>query len=376
MAIRRALSHCGTFTAMRPIGAAITLTAILTLALSVRADDAPPPSVHYPAFRLGAFADVVLSHPTEGGAVEYEGGEMDLYASAQVTNDWSFLAEVLVQHGGKAENVDLERDARFDWSLERFYASYNPSDRLRLEMGQIHTGIVQWNEREHRSRFLQTPIDVPSIANRESQGGAWPLHFDGAWASGRVPGALGAEYGVGVGAARGSERDDIQPLFRHGISPAGLFMVSMAPDALTGFEAGAAGYVGRIRAPGQTMQELDATVYSSFVRGGIELRSEYARMAHTPLGADQEFVTRGWYVLASWRPRGRLKAFRPYFLLDHLHVAPGEQYLSDVHNQNAWSAGVRWDFNRRLALKGDFRTQKLAAPHRESLIRAEVSFSF
>jgi hypothetical protein len=235
---------------------------------------------------------------------------------------------------------------------------------------------VQWNDREHRSRFLQTPIDVPSIANRESQGGAWPLHFAGAWASGRVPGTLGAQYGVGVGAARGSERDDIQPLFRRGISPAGLFIVSMAPDAVTGFEAGAAGYAGRIRAPGQTMQELDATIYSSFVRGGIEFRGEMARMVHTPLGSETEFVTRGWYVLASWRPRGRWKAFRPYFLLDHLHVAPGEQYLSDVHNQSAWSAGVRWDFNRRLALKGDFRTQELAAPHRENLIRAEVSFSF
>ncbi|MBV9069255.1 MAG: hypothetical protein JO093_01860 [Acidobacteria bacterium] len=361
---------------MRPIGAAMTLIAIVTFAAAARADDAPPPAVHYPAFRLGAFADVVLSHPTEGGAVEYEGGEIDLYASAQITNDWSAFAETLIQHGGKAENSDLETEARFDLNLERFYAAYNPSDRLRLEIGQIHTGIVQWNEREHRSRFLQTPIDVPSIANRESQGGAWPLHFDGVWASGRVPGALGAAYGVGVGAARGSERDDIQPLFRHGISPAGLFLVSMAPDAVTGFEAGAAGYVGRIRAPGQTMQELDATVYSSFVRGGIELRGEFARMAHTPLGADQEYVTRGWYVLASWRPRGRLKVLRPYFLLDHLHVAPGEQYLSDVHNQNAWSAGVRWDFNRRLALKGDFRTQQLAAPHRESLIRAEVSFSF
>ena len=375
MAIRRALSDCDTFTAMRPIGAAITLIATVMFASIGRADDAPA-AVHYPAFRVGAFADIVLSHPTEGGAVEYEGGEMDLYASAQVTNDWSAFAEALLQHGGKAENADLETSARFDLNLERLYAAYNPSDRLRLEIGQIHTGIVQWNEREHRSRFLQTPIDVPSIANREAQGGAWPLHFAGAWASGRVPGSLGAEYGVGIGAARGSERDDIQPLFRRGISPAGLFLVSMAPDALTGFQAGAAGYVGRIRAPGQTMQELDATVYSSFVRGGIELRAEWARMAHTPLAGDQEFATRGWYVLASWRPRGRLKAFRPYFLLDHLHVAPGEQYLSDVHNQNAWSAGVRWDYNRRLALKGDFRTQQLANPHRESLIRAEVSFSF
>jgi hypothetical protein len=360
----------------RSFGAALALISVLMCASAALADDASPPAIHYPAFRLGAFADIVVSHPTEGGAVEYEGGEMDLYASAQISSDWSFLAEVLVQHGGKAENADLETDARFDTNLERLYAAYDPSDRLRLEIGQIHTGIVQWNEREHRSRFLQTPIDVPSIANREAQGGAWPLHFDGAWASGRVPGSLGAEYGVGIGAARGSERDDIQPLFRHGISPAGLFRVSLAPDALSGFEAGTAGYVGRIRAPGQTMQELDATVYSSFVRGGVELRGELARMVHTPLGSETEFVTRGWYVLASWRPRGRWKALRPYFLLDHLHVAPGEQYLSDVHNQNAWSAGVRWDFNRRLAFKGDFRTQTLAAPHRESLIRAEVSFSF
>lgn len=354
---------------------AFTLLTALAFASAAGANDAPAP-VHYPAFRVGAFADVVLSHPSEGGAVEYEAGELDLYGSAQLANDWSFLGEVLVQHGGKAENRDVETKSRFDTSLERFYAAYNPSDRLRLEIGQIHTGIIQWNEREHRSRFLQTPIDVPSIAHRESQGGAWPLHFEGAWASGRVPGSLGAEYGAGLGGARGSERDDIQPLYRHGLSPAGLFLVSMAPDALTGFEAGTVGYVGRIRAPGQTMQELDATVYSSFVRGGVELRGELARMVHTPLGSNQEFVTRGWYVLASWRPRGPWKAFRPYFLLDHLHVAPGEQYLSDVHDQKAWSAGVRWDFNPRLALKGDFRRQQLAAPHRESLIRAEISFSF
>jgi len=364
------------------IAAAIALIGCLTFATVGRADDdAPPPSAtHFPAFRLGAFADVVLDHPAEAGKVEYESGEIDLYASSQVTSDWSVLGEVLVQHAGKAENIDLVRKSRFQTNLERLYVAYNPSDRLRLEIGQIHTGIVQWNEREHRSRFLQTPIDVPSIANREVQGGAWPLHFSGAWASGRVPGELGAAYGVGLGAARGSERDDVQPIVRHGLSPAGLFMISMAPDALTGFEAGAAGYVGRIRAVGQTMQELDATIYSSFVRGGIELRGEWARMDHTPIvkpiSGPAEYVTRGWYLLASWRPRGRLEAFRPYFLLDHLHVAPGEQYLSDVHNQNAWSSGVRWDVSPKLAVKGDFRTQKLAAPNHQGLFRVEVSISF
>jgi hypothetical protein len=266
--------------------------------------------------------------------------------------------------------------SNFEVNLERLYVAYSPSDRLRIEVGQIHTGIIQWNEREHRSRFLQTPIDVPSVAQRESQRGAWPLHFDGGWASGRVPGALGVEYGVGLGAARGSERDNIQPLFRHGISPAGLLRLSFSPDALTGFEAGSAGYVGRIRAPGRTMRELDATVFSSCVRGGVELRGEWARMAHAEVLGRNEFITRGWYLLGSWRPRGRWKPLRPYLLIDHLTVARGEQFLSDVHDQDAWSAGVRWDVSSKLALKSEFRSQLLQSPSHRHFIRIELAFAF
>ncbi|MDP9362356.1 MAG: hypothetical protein M3P29_13010, partial [Acidobacteriota bacterium] len=306
------------------IGVALAIISGLTyFAAPGRCDDAPPPANHFPAFRLGAFADLVWSHPTERGGTNRAAGEVDLYASSQFASDWSALGEVLIRHTGTVNNIDLSANT-FEVNLERFYAAYNPSDRLRVEIGQIHTGIIQWNEREHRSRFLQTPIDVPAIAHRESQRGAWPLHFDGAWASGRVPGSLGAAYGVGIGAARGSERDDIQPLFRRGISPAGLFQVSVAPDALTGFEAGTSGYVGRIRAPGRTLRELDATVFSSFVRGGIEVRGEWARMVHDEVGGPAEFVTRGWYLLGSLRPRGRWKSLRPYLLIDHLHVAPGE----------------------------------------------------
>ncbi len=336
--------------------------------------DGPPPS-RFAGIRVGAFGDIVLGHPSKGGGVQYEAGEIDLYASKDFTNDWSMLGEVLVQHVGNATDIDVRQQDQFDTNLERLYVAYNPSDRLRVEIGQIHTGIVQWNEREHRSRFLQTPIDVPSMANREVQGGAWPLHFSGAWASGRVPGSLGAAYGVGLGAARGSERDDIQPLIRHGVSPAGLFMVSVAPDAITGLEAGAAGYVGRIRAPGQTMQELDATLFSSFVRGGLELRGEWARMAHSPISDTAEYVTRGWYLLASVRPRGRWKPLRPYVLLDHLHVPAGEKYLADVQNQNAWAAGVRWDVSPRLAIKSDVRRQLLSA-NRASTFRLELALSF
>ena len=357
----------------RTFAAAFAIIVVLPFASAVRADDAPAPTVHFPAFRAGAFADLIYTHPTSPSGKDRETGEVDLYASQQFSGDWSALGEVLVRHSGTIENL---RASNFTINLERLYVAYNPSDRLRIEVGQVHTGIIQWNEREHRSRFLQTPIDLPSVAQRESQRGAWPLHFDGGWASGRVPGALGVQYGVGLGAARGSERDNIQPLFRHGISPAGLIRLSVAPDALTGFEAGGAGYVGRIRAPGQTLRELDATIFSSFVRGGAEFRGEWARMSHDQVGGSADYITRGWYLLGSWRPRGRWKPLRPYALIDHLTVARGEQFLSDVHDQNAWSAGVRWDVASKLAVKTEFRSQLFQSPQHRHFIRIELAFAF
>jgi hypothetical protein len=99
-------------------------------------------------------------------------------------------------------------------------------------------------------------------------------------------------------------------------------------------------------------------------------------MAHAQVGGPAEYVTRGWYVLGSWRPRGRWKPLRPYLLIDHLHVARGEQYLSDVHDENAWSAGVRWDVSSKLAVKSEFRSQLMPAPHRAHFIRIELAFAF
>ena len=357
------------------LAAVLAVMGSLGFALPGRSDDVPAATDRFPAFRLGAFADLVWSHPTGPGGKDRAAGEVDLYASSRLANNWSALGEVLIRHTGSVDNIDLSANT-WELNLERLYVTYNPSDQLRVEIGQIHTGIIQWNEREHRSQFLQTPIDVPAIARRESQRGAWPLHFDGAWVSGRVPGSLGAEYGVGFGAARGSERDNIQPLFRHGISPAALFLVSVAPDALTGFEAGTSGYVGHIRAPGITLRELDATVFSSFVRGGIEFRGEWARMVHSQVGGPAEFVTRGWYVLGSFRPRGRWKPFRPYVLIDSLHVAQGEQYLADVREQDGWSAGLRWDLSSRLAIKTEFRSQALGAESHRHFIRTEFALAF
>jgi hypothetical protein len=329
-----------------------------------------------PRLRFGGFADVTFDHSTRTHHDAFAAGELDLYASAVLSNDWSALAEGFVQHAGRVEDVEQQPTKRVEVDLERLYIQYSPTDRARLELGQTHTGIIEWNEREHRSRFLQTPIDVPAIATREEQGGAWPLHFVGLWLSGRLGGPLGVEYGAGLGEARGRSRDEIQPLLDEKSSTSHLASLSIAPDALTGWQLGATEYGGEIPAPEGAMHESDITLFTSYVRGGAEVRGEWAQMHHRRFSDDRRFGTRGWYALASWRARGRWKPFRPYLLLDRLDVADGESYLSEVHDQKAWAAGIRWDATRWLAVKSDYRAQLSPNGTHEHLVRLQFAVSF
>src|SRR5438477_7301058 len=274
---------------MKSIAAAM----ILASALSVHAQN--------DRFRFGGFGDAVFAYTSGSGHATFDAGELDVFASAKLTDNWSILGEGLIQHARRGDDVDLPSTKRVEIDLERLSATYNPSDRVRVEIGQIHTGIIRWNAREHRGRFLQTPIDTPAIANREEQGGAWPLHFIGLWVSGRLPGALGVQYGAGAGETRGSARDETQPLLDEKSTIARLVSISIAPDALAGFEAGAVAYAGNIPAPGGELRERDATIFTSFVRDGVELRGEWAEMHHHRVADGAIFVTHGWYPLASLR---------------------------------------------------------------------------
>ncbi|MCU1244926.1 MAG: hypothetical protein JWN02_836 [Acidobacteria bacterium] len=359
----------------------MVLAASLLTASLMAQENAPPPvppdgAAEAPRFRFGAFGNIAFEHVTETGHNAFGGAELDLYATARLSESWSALAEGFIQHAGRIGDIDLQPTKKVELEIERIYLEYGPSDRLRLAMGQMHTGIIHWNESEHRGRFLQTPIDVPAIAVREEQGGAWPLHFVGAWASGRPSGPLGLQFGVAYGEARGKNRDEIQPALDKESSPALLVSMSVSPDALPGWQLGGAEYDGEIPAPNEKMREVDRTFFTSYLRSGIELRTEWAEMHHRRFSDGARFVTHGWYLLASLRPHGRWVRLRPYLLLDHLNVPGNEAFLSEVHDQRAWAAGMRWDANAHLAIKADYRAQIAKDHTRERLFRLQFAVSF
>jgi hypothetical protein len=350
---------------------------LLTAAIAVALLAAPVLSAQTsttPSFHLGGFVDATVSRTIDTHSNDLSFGELDVYGTAQLSDSWSALGESLVQHVGRGSDADVGRYG-LEVELERLYAAYSRSDSLRVELGRVYTGIIDWNERENRGRFLQTPIDVPAIARRQEQGGAWPMHFLGGWASGRIPGSAGMRYGVGLGQGRGHRVDDVA-LFAGDVSPAGLLSFSIEPERLTGFRFGVSALSDSIPATEGKYRELDRTFSTSYVNNGIEFRSEWSRMDHRLRSTGTTYVTEGWYALLSVRMGGRLKTFRPYVLLDRLDVAMGEPYLANVPDQHSWAVGSRWDAGPNLAFKIDYRFQSRLAPRARDAVRLQAAISF
>jgi hypothetical protein len=256
------------------------------------------------------------------------------------------------------------------------YASYSTSDALKLEIGQTHTGIIRWNEREHRSRILQTPIDVPAIARRPEDNGAWPLHFVGLWASGRVSGSLGLTWEAGAGAGPGAKRKVI-PIFNRDRSMAAFVSMTSSPDAVPGLDFGMAVYAQHIPASPDPLRERDISLSVNYVNSGTEFRAEWARMNHTSTrNENNKYHTSGYYALFSKRLSGRAQRARPYLLVDRLSVAADEHFLREVTDENAWAAGVRYDVTPRFSIKSEYRSQRSAKGDREEILGLQLGFSF
>ncbi len=353
---------------IRPL---ILFAVSLLTALHAVADDTtqatltPPPR-----FRVGGFADFVLRSSATNTARHVL--EFDLYGTLRISDSWSALAEGIAEQtwrppeAGEKPNIDL--------NLERLYIAHQTSDTLRLEIGETPTGIIGWNEREHRSRFLQTPIEVPAIARQPEDNGAWPTRFVGVVASGRKGESLRFRWEAGAGFGPGSERDSF-PIFNHDRSPAGFISASVAPLGIEGLDSGFAVYTQHI--PSQpALRERDFTLFSNYVNRGTEIRAEWARMEHQRTRMRQIFRNQGYYVLLSKRLSGSAEHARPYLLLDHLNLDAADPYLRDATNENAWAVGVRYDFRQWFTGKGEYRSQRALDGSRRSIFGLQVGVSF
>ncbi len=318
-------------------------------------------------FTIQGFGNVnyvaVAPQPAHSG---FEDGAFEFFISSRLSDHWTVLAELVFEPDGNSLSVDLER----------FQLTFELSDVFRISAGRVHNPILRWAVTNHHGLFMQTPINNPIIARWEDDGGLWPLHFVGLMASGRLPGSLGVMYWAGVGNGRGTHRDEVQVGFDANGSKAYVTSLGVAPDAIPGLQAFASGYFDRIPAPSGELRERDVSLSLSYIRGPAELRGEWSYLQHTPYDGTASFDTRGWYVLASYGLPRPLLNLRPYLLLEELKAAQGEAYLDGIPSEKAVAVGLRFDVNRWVCLKGEYRYQKVGDGPHEPVVQFQLAANF
>jgi hypothetical protein len=259
--------------------------------------------------------------------------------------------------------------------LERFEFTYEQADWLRISAGRVHSPLLKWPVVYHHGLYNQTPIDRPIIARWEDEPGLWPVHFVGVLAQGRFNGQLGINYSAGIGNGRGSILDDVQVSGDQNDQRAVVGSFGISPSALPGFALSVSGYADEIPAADR-LRERDVAVSGSYNRGDVELRSEWSRMSHTVIATNQHFATTGWYALAAYRLPEQFVRIKPYLLVEGLDVPEGEAFLETAVSEHNWAAGVRWDANRYVAIKADFKSRHLEGSERAGAVRVQLALNF
>lgn len=346
------------------LGAMLVITARPAVAQEMGETDMP--RLTFPLFHLGLFGNVdYTARAAAGDNSGFRNGGLDVFVTSQLSDRFSGLVELLFDMFGPTLVPDLER----------LQIAYDHSEALRLIAGRVHSPLVRWNLAIHHGVFLQTPIDRPVMTAGEDSPGLWPIHFVGLIASGRLDQLGGLTYTAGIGNGRAPVLEHVQVTRDANEHKALLFGLGIAPASILGLDLGVTGYLDRVPIENEPIDEFDVTVSGSYIARGLELRGEWGRMRHEPLASTESYTTHGWYLLASRALPGRLERVRPYVMVDRLEVPEDFSFFQRVSDRSAWIAGFRWDADAAVAVKADFRSQRIGRRDRDGLVRFQVAFA-
>jgi hypothetical protein len=325
---------------------------------------APLASPDRVTLRILPFASAdVTSRSEDGGHAGFSIGPFDLYNTSRLSEHWSAIGELVFENGDNALATDLER----------ILIGWQASDHLRLRVGREHNPIVRWNTALHHGLYMQTPIERPSMARFEDDGGPWPVHFVGLLADGRA-GSIGLQYGAAVGNGRGAIPDEVQVTFDRNGNKAVVAWLGLAPPGVVGLDISLTGYADRLPAETGELRERAWTLSGSYVSGPWEVRSEYGQIHHEATDGGPSYQTDGWYVLGGYGLRhGTVK---PYVMLDQIDVPEADPFFVGIPDRKGWVVGVRWDPDPRAALKAEYTLQRVGEGERTSTVRAQLAVSF
>lgn len=301
---------------------------------------------------------------------------LDLF-SAQSIDRVQFLAEVV---------LEVNAENSFVLDVERVQVGYQFAEWLRVAAGRFHTALGYYNDAYHHGNYFVVPVERPTMAAFEDDGGLIPAHAVGIHADGRI--ALGESAGalrldLDLSNGRGPIADAINNAFDSNRSKAWNFRLRWeAAGALDGLVVGGNFYLDKIAPdPAGMTPALRERIFGghlAYTERMIHFVAEYAFFHHQQVLTGEVHDTHAFFAEAGYQ----LADFMPYLRYENTrfpsNLDPFFATAAENGSYQVYSAGVKWVFSANLALKLQGRVSLFDAPGVENMYDgvAQCAFAF
>jgi hypothetical protein len=332
----------------------------------VAPDENPPPKLV-----VKGFGNVDYRYEFDGhDSDEFSLGQLDLFVTSALSDNLTFVAEIVFEPGDEEKVVDVER----------YQITYSHSDLFNVALGRMHTMLGHWNHAYHHGTWFQTTAFRPEVYRFEDEGGVLPVHELGLRLFGSRAFSLGRiEYSGSLSNGRGPVASRFENFRDFGEGKAGTLWLAASPAFVPGLKIG--GVVRQDRVPPNeadparavSMRERIVGTFTSYQHARSEVLGEVLLLIHREdAGAGREFRTSGFYVQASHR-FGRLT---PYYRFEGLDRGAGDPYYPSSDDVRRHIAGLRVDPWSSAAVKLELsRDLPDPGPH-FSAVTLQVAFTF
>ena len=336
------------------------------------ADEAAPPEESPPPkLVVKGFGNVDFRYEFDGRSLdEFSLGQLDLFVTSALTDNLTFLAEIVFEPGDEEKVVDVER----------YQIQYSHSDSFNVALGRMHTMLGVWNHAYHHGTWFQTTAFRPEVYRFEDEGGVLPVHELGLRVFGsRTFSPVRVEYSVSLSNGRGPVASRFENFQDFNRSKAGTFWLAATPARAPGLKFGGVVRFDRVPpdpavpARALSMSERIVGGFFSYQRRRSEVLGEVLQLKHREDGgAAREFHTSGFYVQASHR-FGRLT---PYYRFEGLDRGADDPYYPSSSDLRRHIAGLRADPWPSAAVKLELSRDAPDPGPSFSAVTLQVAFTF
>jgi hypothetical protein len=310
--------------------------------------------------RIRGYADVGFGKPLQeklpvGGLqnskTSFQIADFHLFATAKLSDEWSFLAELLI-------TSDFSNESSAE--LDRMLVQYNPSKYLKVGFGKFNSAVGYYPNQFHRAKFYQTATGRPLMFSDEDNGGILPVHQVGITVQGEIPsGALGLHYigEISNGRAFSTRTAEVQNFVDENNGKAVNVGLFVRPDNVPGLEAGFTFYRDTLHPEllGEIPERITAA-HVVYLTPNFEFLNEAVILTHELESTEATATSKSFYTQVS----PRFGIVRPYVRFEYQDVPLSDPVfgVGDVAItygvRKAVSGGLHFDVHHFAVIKVQF----------------------